>query len=543
MSMSLRRLRRFIRIRVVRTTLWLSIFFIFLIGTFVSFGTIRRAPLRPTPPSIVAKVNGWKIMRNDFDERLRNELSGGAHDVRTWVAIKYSVLDRVIDEILLRQAARKYRVRVSRRDIHKRIDEIVNERIAAQRREFRTLKEFTDWVRNNFGSLNAYRAKMRDELLDYRGAIELQTLQDKLRKIVESEVKVTDEDVRDEYCRVRLKHIQVSYDRFMKGKANPSPEEREKAAKLAEERAEKILEQLRGGKSFEELAKSESDDTATAGKGGDLGWLDLRQLSAMYGDEIAKAAKGTPVGKPTTPLRGITGYHIIKVEERKFEFPPEYYKARYRCTSCRHQWEVRDTRKEKPSACPKCNGKKIKVVWRGSKEVLNDVRRKMVDRAWFEFQNRLRSEAKIELIDPELAAYRAETYEGDREKALRLYKRALRYAETMEEPLVFPAAILYRVGSLYESRGKKELALQTYRRALSYDEDPALRLRIAAILKEQGKRDEALRELKKASEAISDPYDRLELARLYEELGMKKEAEQQRKLFQTELKERFGSSM
>ncbi|MCS7253630.1 MAG: peptidylprolyl isomerase [Armatimonadota bacterium] len=539
--MSLRKLRRFIRIKVIRTTLWLSIFFIFLIGTFVSFGTIRRAPLRPTPPSIVVKVNGWKIMRNDFDERLRNELAGGSHDVRTWVSMKYSVLDRVIDEILLRQAARKHRIRVSRSDIHKRIDEIIEERIAAQRREFRTLKEFMDWVRDNFGSLGAYKAKLRSELLDHRPVIELQILHDKLREFAERKVKVTNEDVRDEYCRVRLRHIQVSYDRFMKEKTVPSPEEREKAMKLAEERAAQLLERLRKGEKFEELAKRESDDTATANKGGELGWLDLRQVGAMYGEEVAKAAKGTSIGKPTTPIKGVTGYHILKVEERKFEFPPEYYKARYRCLSCRHQWEVKDVRKGKASDCPKCHGKKIKVVWEGRKEVFNDVRRKMAERAWLDFQNRLRFEAKIEMIDPELAAYRAEMY-GDEGEALKLYKRALRYAETREEPLVFPAAILFRVGSIYERQNKKDLALQAYRRALSHEEDPALRIRIARLLKERGKKKEALRELDKASELISDPWDRLELAKLYEELGNKSEAAKQRKLYEIELKERFGSN-
>lgn len=539
--MSLRRLRRFIRIKVIRTTLWLTIFFIFLIGTFVSFGTVRRAPARPTPPSIVAKINGWKITRREFEERIRSELPSGSHDVRTWVAMKYSILDRMVDEILLRQAARKNRIKVSRGEIHSRIDRIIDKQMDEQRRKFNTLKEFRDWIRGNFGSINAYRAKLRNELLDYRSAIEFQVLQEELHKLIEQKVKVTDEDVQDEYCKVKVRHIQVAYDRFMKDKVNPQPEEREKAAKLAEEKALQLLEQLRKGVEFEELAKKESDDKATAEKGGDIGWVDLRRLSEIYGDEVAKAAKETAINKPTSPIRGITGYHIIKVEERKFEFPPEYYNARYRCISCRNQWEVEDERKGKPNECQKCHSKKIKVVWHGKKKVLEDVRQRMIDRSWFDFQNKLRAEAKIELIDPETAGYRAETY-GNTNEALKFYRRALRYAETGEEPLVFPAAILFRIGSLYERQGKKDEALKAYRRALSYDDDPALRLRIASLLKEKGKKDEALRELKKASELITDPWDRSELAKLYEDLGRKKEAEEQRKIYQNELKERFGSS-
>jgi tetratricopeptide (TPR) repeat protein len=264
----------------------------------------------------------------------------------------------------------------------------------------------------------------------------------------------------------------------------------------------------------------------------------------MFGEEVAKAALRTTIGKPAGPIKGITGYHIIVVEGRKFDFPPKYYKARYRCLSCRHQWEVEDERKAKPTKCPKCNGKRLKVVWRGSKEVLEDVRRVKVERAWFEFQSKMRADAKIEILDPELAAYKAEVY-GDTKEAIRLYNKALKYAETLEVPLVFPAAILFRIGLLYErQKGKEELALKAYRRALSYDEDAVLHIRIATLLKSKGKKEEALRELKKASEVVGDPSDRIELARLYEELGMKAEAERQRKLYESEMKERFsGGSM
>lgn len=542
--MSLTQLRRFIRQRVVRVTLWGSIFLIFLVGTFVSFGTVRRASFRPTPPSVVAKVNGWKISRSALEERIRSELMGGGHNVRTWVPMKYSILDRMIDEILLMQAARKQRVKASRRDIHERINRIVEEQMSSQRREFRTLKEFTDWIRSNYGSVNAYKEKLRDELLDHRSAIELEVLREKLRKSIESTVKVSEEDVKEEYCKVKLRHIMVSYDRFMKGKLNPSPKERETAAELAEKEASRLKELLREGKKFEELAKAHSDDEATKGKGGDLGWVELNQIKFMFGEEVAKAALRTTIGKPAGPIKGITGYHIIVVEGRKFDFPPKYYKARYRCLSCCHQWEVEDERKAKPTKCPKCNGKRLKVVWRGSKEVLEDVRRVKVERAWFEFQSKMRADAKIEILDPELAAYKAEVY-GDTKEAIRLYNKALKYAETLEVPLVFPAAILFRIGLLYErQKGKEELALKAYRRALSYDEDAVLHIRIAMLLKSKGKKEEALRELKKASEVVGDPSDRIELARLYEELGMKAEAERQRKLYESEMKERFsGGSM
>ncbi len=98
----------------------------------------------------------------------------------------------------------------------------------------------------------------------------------------------------------------------------------EKADKAARAKADALAEKLkRGGKagSFAEVAK-QSDDSATKGRGGDLGWRARgnTNLSGEAEDKLFAAKDGTIVG----PLKGAEGYVISKVEgQREGQIPFE----------------------------------------------------------------------------------------------------------------------------------------------------------------------------------------------------------------------------
>jgi peptidyl-prolyl cis-trans isomerase D len=94
----------------------------------------------------------------------------------------------------------------------------------------------------------------------------------------------------------------------------------EKADKAARDKADALAEKVkRGAKStgkdattFAELAKQSSEDTATKGRGGDLGWR-ARGGTNLQGDaedKVFAAKDGALVG----PLKGNDGYVITKVE-------------------------------------------------------------------------------------------------------------------------------------------------------------------------------------------------------------------------------------
>lgn len=82
--------------------------------------------------------------------------------------------------------------------------------------------------------------------------------------------------------------------------------------KAAEEKAKKILEDLKGGENFAKLAMAYSDDGSSS-KGGDLGWFKKGKMIP----EFEKAAFEGEIGLYPEVVKTKYGYHIIKVVDKK----------------------------------------------------------------------------------------------------------------------------------------------------------------------------------------------------------------------------------
>lgn len=80
------------------------------------------------------------------------------------------------------------------------------------------------------------------------------------------------------------------------------------------EKAKELLSQLRGGASFEDLAKANSSDTVSAANGGDLGFFSDGKMVRPFEDAVNKLAKP---GDLSEPVETQFGYHIIRLEERR----------------------------------------------------------------------------------------------------------------------------------------------------------------------------------------------------------------------------------
>ena len=128
------------------------------------------------------------------------------------------------------------------------------------------------------------------------------------KDIKDSEIKdYYDSDI---YGDIKVKHILIGVTTDDKDSDKEKTEKESKAKKTAEE----VIEKLKKGEKFEDLAKKYSTDTATAKKGGDLGWV-------AHGDMVTEfdtAAFGLEKGKYTTsPIKTTYGYHVILKEDQK----------------------------------------------------------------------------------------------------------------------------------------------------------------------------------------------------------------------------------
>ncbi len=114
--------------------------------------------------------------------------------------------------------------------------------------------------------------------------------------------------------------LQEGYQNLVVKSFKPAPQVRARHILVdTKEEAEKIIEELKGGASFEDLAKQSKDPSGQ--NGGDLGFFGEGQMVP----EFEKAAFALEPGQFTQePVQTQFGWHVIKVEEKRMSQPPAF---------------------------------------------------------------------------------------------------------------------------------------------------------------------------------------------------------------------------
>ena len=86
-------------------------------------------------------------------------------------------------------------------------------------------------------------------------------------------------------------------------------------------RMQQLEIRLRGGEDFATLARANSQDTLSAAKGGDLGWLNKGDTVPAFEEVLEKLAPGD-ISKP---VKTQFGWHLVQVQERRTHDSTEDY--------------------------------------------------------------------------------------------------------------------------------------------------------------------------------------------------------------------------
>jgi peptidyl-prolyl cis-trans isomerase D len=132
------------------------------------------------------------------------------------------------------------------------------------------------------------------------------------------QVQVTHEDLqayynqhRDEYR--TAEQSKVSHILIKTPLPGPDGKVDDKGVAAAQQRAQDLLKQLKGGAKFEDLAKKYSEDPGSAKEGGSLGWIGKGRTVP----EFEKAAFSLPKGQISDLVKSSYGFHIIRVDDRQ----------------------------------------------------------------------------------------------------------------------------------------------------------------------------------------------------------------------------------
>lgn len=248
---------------------------------------------------LAAKVNGVGIsnqtLERNFEEYLRDQnmnLAAIRNPDRV-KAMRRQALDLLIDQELAWQEAQKTKVLATEAE--------VADAVGAMRGKFKSEQAFVTKLRIEGYTEESYREHVR----------RLVSARKYLDRVAAKASEVSDEEIHAFYTanpakfrlpeQVRARHILVKV----------APGAGEEGKRAAREKIGAILEALRAGGDFAEVAMKRSEDS-TAARGGDLGTFPRGTMVKPFED----AAFALEAGAVSDPVETPFGLHIIKVEER-----------------------------------------------------------------------------------------------------------------------------------------------------------------------------------------------------------------------------------
>lgn len=254
-----------------------------------------------TIDGIAATVNGEVITIFDLEKAGkptvdRALLSAPPQDREK---VKREVLRSILDQLVLislqKQRARKLEMKVSDGEVDAAISNIMkNNNLEKEMLEKALEKEGM--------TMAAYRERISEQILFSR------LMQHEIRNRITVTPREVDEyygEHKEEYFQpeqIRVRHLLV------KASRDSSPEE----IKAAGAKAEKILEEFRGGADFVDLIKRHSPDTFLGGDSVSA-WLKRGEFLG----EIESVAFSIPEGSVSEPIRSMAGFHLIQLVEKK----------------------------------------------------------------------------------------------------------------------------------------------------------------------------------------------------------------------------------
>ncbi|OGS91406.1 MAG: molecular chaperone SurA [Gallionellales bacterium GWA2_60_18] len=249
--------------------------------------------------SVAAVVNDDVVTRQELNDRLRavmRQLQKQGTPLPAPEALERQVLERMVMDLLQVQYARENGVRVDDAQL-----DLAITRIAQQ---------------NNFPSLAEFRARLEADGVDFtkfREEIRGEIVTTRLRqREVESRLVISDAEV-DNYLANKTKAGSAGEEFHLAHVLVVVPEQAS-ADKIqaARAKAEQALAQLKGGADFAQVAAGASDAT-DALKGGDLSWRPADRIPPLFMNELQKLQPG----QTTAVLRSPTGFHILKLVEKR----------------------------------------------------------------------------------------------------------------------------------------------------------------------------------------------------------------------------------
>lgn len=227
-------------------------------------------PVNADGETIVARVNSVEILESELNRALARYQS--QIEVLDLDALRTDILNSMIEQVLIEQAAAAQNITVSDAEVQAEID--ANIQIAG------SPEAWQQWLANNLYTEEEFRETLRETLITAR-----------MRDIVT-------QGIHGDVPHVHARHILVA----------------------TEAEANELLARINNGEDFGALAAAHSSDVTTREQGGDLGWFAQGELLEPY---LAEVAFSLEPGQVAGPVATALGFHLIQTLEKADRPIPE----------------------------------------------------------------------------------------------------------------------------------------------------------------------------------------------------------------------------
>ena len=250
-------------------------------------------PLAQDTLRAVAVVNDEVISMLDLFLRTRlAALSSGIQlTPESQSRLQQQVLRRLIDERLQLQEAERLSIMASDEEVAESLNAIA-------RRNKMSNEQFLAMLAENQILPLAIHEQIKAELA-WRNVVKVRLV---------PRIVIADEEIDDVVTRIKAGQggSQINLSEIYLEVDNVQAEDEVRRSAIG------LLEELRGGGDFSALA-SQFSQAATAAKGGNIGWIEESQLP----EELASVVRGMQAGEVNGPVRGLTGFYILYLKDRK----------------------------------------------------------------------------------------------------------------------------------------------------------------------------------------------------------------------------------
>jgi peptidyl-prolyl cis-trans isomerase C len=263
-------------------------------------GEASKAPAQPAAPKAgsAATVNGTPIDGTVFQAELDKITQGGARNIPEdrLAKIRENVLNRLVEEELLRQEYKKQAIEVADAELAAEFDKY--------KARFKSDEQFQNYLTHGKTTVDEIKTRLRDslslnKLLTKMG--KLAVSDEEAQKAYETGIKMYTEPEQ-----VKARHVLIKV-----GENAPAADVEAAKKKVAE-----VFAKLAKGEDFEALAKQYSEDAMSKEKGGDLGFF----RKGIMVPKFEAAAFALKPGETTKEaVRSPFGFHVIQALEHKAE--------------------------------------------------------------------------------------------------------------------------------------------------------------------------------------------------------------------------------